>query len=55
MHAQKDVVPKKNTIFVIEKYVEDARQNQKIALDLLGSIMKASGLVKVELLGKPHK
>ena len=35
--------------FVIEKYIEDAKQGQKVAPDLVESIMKGSGLVKEEL------
>ena len=48
-HTQKEVVPKKNNFFVIEKYIEDVKQGQKVAADLLEAIMKAPGLVKEEL------
>ena len=48
-HTQKEVVPKKNHFFVIEKYIEDVKQGQKVAADLLEAIMKAPGLVKEEL------
>ena len=33
----------------MEKYIEDAKQGQKVAPDLVESIMKGSGLVKEEL------
>ena len=46
---KKEVVPKKNTFFVIEEYIEDAKQDQKVVPDLVESIMKGSGLVKEEL------
>ena len=36
-------------IFVIEKYVEDVKQEEKDIPDLLESIMKGSGIVKEEL------
>ena len=35
--------------FVIEKYIDDVRQDEKHVPDLLESIMKAPGLVKEEL------
>ena len=35
--------------FVIEKYIEDAKQKEKDVPDLVESIMKAPGLVKEEL------
>ena len=35
--------------FVIEKYVEDVKQGQKVAPVLVESIMKALGLVQEEL------
>ena len=35
--------------FVIDKYIEDAKQKEKDVPDLLESIMKGSGLVKEEL------
>ena len=37
---------RKNVFFVIEKHIEDVKQGQKIAPDLLESIMKPTGLVK---------
>ena len=48
-HIQKEVVLKKNTLFVIEKYIEDARQDEKHVLDLLESIMRPKLFVKEEL------
>ena len=48
-HTQKEVVPKKNTSCVMEKYVEDAKQDEKDVPDLLEPIMKGSGLVNEEL------
>ena len=35
--------------FVIEKYIEDAKQDEKHVPDLLEAIMKPPGLVKEEL------
>ena len=40
---------RKTHFFVIEKYIEDARQEEKDVPDLLEPIMKAPGLVKEEL------
>ena len=40
---------KKNTHFVIEKYVEDVKQDEKHVLDLLESMMRPPSLVKDEL------
>ena len=36
-------------VFLIEKYIEDVRQEKKDVPDLLEAIMKPSGLVKEEL------
>ena len=36
-------------VFVIEKYIEDARQDEEHVPDLLESIMRPPGLVKEEL------
>ena len=41
---------RKSNFFVIEKHVEDVKQDEKDVSDLLESIMKPSGLVKEELL-----
>merc|ERR1712078_938308 len=48
-HTQKEVDPKKSICFVTGKYVEDAEQDQKIAPDLVESIMKPTDPVKEEL------
>ena len=40
---------RKRHFLVIEKYVEDVKQNEKDVPDLLEPIMKGSGLVKEEL------
>ena len=40
---------RKRHVFVIDKYVEDVKQGQKVAPDLLESMMKPSSLVKEEL------
>ena len=46
----RQVVPKQNTyFFVIEKYIEDARQDEKHIMDLLEAIMTPPGIVKEEL------
>ena len=37
---------KKKTLFVIEKYVEDVKHDEKHVPDLLEAIMKGSGFVK---------
>ena len=43
------VDPKKKTFFVIEKYVEDVKQEEKDVPDLLEAIMRPTCLVKEEL------
>ena len=45
----RQVDPKKNTCFVIERYVEDAKQDEKHVPDLLESTMRPTCLVKEEL------
>ena len=40
---------RKRHIFVMEKYIEDLKQEEKDVPDLVESIMKGSGLVKEEL------
>ena len=47
-HTQKEVVPKKNAFFGIEKYVQDVRQDETHVPDLLESIMRPTDLVKEE-------
>ena len=39
---------RKRYFFVIEKYVRDVKQGQKVVPDLVEPIMKGSGLVKEE-------
>ena len=46
---RKEVVPKKNTCFVVEKYIEDVKQEEKDVPDLLEAIMRPTCLVKEEL------
>ena len=46
---KKKVVPKKKTLFVIEKYIEDVKQDEKHVPDLLESIMRPTDPVKEEL------
>ena len=41
--------PRKNNVFVMEKYIEDARQEEKHVPDLLEAIMRPTCLVKEEL------
>ena len=48
-HTKRKLYPIKTCFFVIEKYIEDAKQGQKVAPDLVEPIMKGSGLVKEEL------
>ena len=45
----------KKTLFLIEKYIEDARQDEKHVPDLLEAIMKPKDLVKEELRQKLSK
>ena len=47
--TKRKLSPGKRYFFVIEKYVEDVKQEEKDVPDLLESIMKGSGLVKEEL------
>ena len=47
--TKRKLYPRKNNFFVMEKYIEDARQEEKHVPDLLEAIMKGSGLVKEEL------
>ena len=43
------LTPRKRHFFVIEKYIEDARQEEKDVPDLLESMIQPPGLVKEEL------
>ena len=47
-HKKQKTISKRQA-FLIEKYIEDARQDEKHVPDLLEAIMKGSGLVKEEL------
>ena len=49
------VDPKKKTIFLIEKCIEDARQDEKHTPDLMESIMRPTDPVKDELRQKLFK
>ena len=51
----KEVVPKKKYVVLVEKYVEDARQDENHVPDLLESIMKPTDPVKEELRQKLFK
>ena len=46
---------RKNNLFVMEKYIEDARQEKKDVPDLLEAIMRPTCLVKEELRQKLFK
>ena len=47
--TKRKLYPRKNNFFVIEKYTEDARQEEKDVPDLLEAIMRSTCLVKEEL------
>ena len=47
--TKRKLYPRKRHFFVIEKYVEDARQEEKDVPDLLEAIMRPTCLVKEEL------
>ena len=47
--TKRKLYPRQRHFFVIEKYIEDAKQGQKVAPDLVESIMEGSGLVREEL------
>ena len=46
---KKEVDPKKNTCFVIEKYFEDVKQDEKSVPDLVERIVQPTDPVKEEL------
>ena len=46
---------REKTLFLMEKYIEDARQNEKHVPDLLEAIRRPPGLVKDELRQKLFK
>ena len=54
-HTQKQKTVYKRQVFLIEKYFEDARQDEKHILDLLESIMRPTHPVKEELRQKLFK
>ena len=47
--TKRKLYPRKNMFFVMEKYVEDARQEEKEVPDLLEAIMRPTCFVKEEL------
>ena len=49
------LTPRKRHFFLIEKYIEDAKQNEKHVPDLLESIMRPTDPVKDELRQKLFK
>ena len=46
IRTQKHINPINPYVFLIEKYIEDARQDEKHVLDLLGAIMRPTDPVK---------
>ena len=47
--ATRKLYPRKRNLFLIEKYIEDARQDEKHVPDLLESIIQPKPFVKDEL------
>ena len=47
--ATRELYPRKRYVFLIKKYVEDARQDEKHVPDLLEAIMRSTDPVKEEL------
>ena len=47
--TKRKLYPRKRQFFVMEKYIEDARQEEKDVPDLLEAIMRPTCLVKEEL------
>ena len=47
--TKRKLYPRKNNFFVMEKYIEDARQEEKDVPDLLEAIMRPTDPVKEEL------
>ena len=47
--ATRKLYPRKRQFFLKEKYIEDARQDEKYVPDLLEAITQPPGLVKEEL------
>ena len=50
--TKRKLYPRKRHFFVMEKYIEDAKQEEKDVPDLLDSIMKGSGLIKERVTAK---
>ena len=48
-HTHTEADPENKTVFVIEKYVKDVKQGQKMYPDLLESIMKPTDHAEEEL------
>ena len=53
--TKRKLYPRKNNFFVMEKYIEDARQEEKDVPDLLEAIMRPTDPVKEELRQKLSK
>ena len=49
IHAKNTLILPKTYFFVMEKYIEDVRQDEKHVPDLLEAIIQPPGLVKEEL------
>ena len=47
--TKRKLYPRQNNFFVMEKYIEDARQEEKDVQDLLEAIMRPTCLVEEEL------
>ena len=54
-HTKRKLYLRKRHFFVMEKYIEDARQEEKDVPDLLEAIMRPTCLVKEELRQKFFK
>ena len=54
-HTKKQKIISKRHVFLIEKYIEDARQDEKHVPDLLESIKRPTDPVKEELRQKLFK
>ena len=48
-HTKRKLYPRKRHLVVIEKHIEDAKQEEKHVPDLLESIMRSTFFVKEEL------
>ena len=48
-NTKRKLYPRKRHLFVIEKYIEDVKQEQKDVLDLVESIIRPTDPVKEEL------